>query len=50
MITQLVRYRRKSTRHKKIEEKFNKADMNGIRKITPKQMRNIFEANEIVGK
>ena len=44
------RTRRESTRHKNIEEQFNKADKNGIRKITPKQMRNIFEANEIAGK
>ena len=44
------RTRRESTRHKKIEEQFNKADKNGIRKITPKEMKNIFAANRIVGK
>ena len=50
MITQFAQYRRNIARHKKLEEQFNKADTNGNRKITSKQMRKIFEDNEIVGK
>ena len=50
MITQFAQYRRNIARNKKLEEQFNKADTNGNRKITSKQMRKIFEDNEIVGK
>lgn len=43
----LMRQRRQAERHKKLEEAFREADVDGSGRITPEQMVKLFAAHEV---